>query len=115
MNNSIVQANQAIAAGRQQAAEKQSIAEQKLAQIKEPLNLIGSEMAFSGIGGIGKYLSKKTGIKAFEGLGDAIKKDGFEKGFSNIINNSKKEIVGKASDRLSSVLNQVESKKGDIE
>ena len=115
MNNSILEANQALAAGRQQAAEKQSIAEQKLSQIKEPLNLIGSEMAFSGIGGIGKYLSKKTGIKAFEGLGDAIKKDGFEKGFSNIINNGKKEIVGKASNKLSSVLNQVESKKADIQ
>tara|TARA_R110001606_G_scaffold269605_2_gene418169 strand:- start:1519 stop:3897 length:2379 start_codon:yes stop_codon:yes gene_type:complete len=115
MNNSILEANQALAAGRQQAAEKQSIAEQKLSQIKEPLNLIGSEMAFSGINGIGKYLSKKTGIKAFEGLGDAIKKDGFEKGFSNIVNNGKKEIVGKASDRLSSVLNQVEGKKADIE
>ena len=115
MNNSILEANQALAAGRQQAEEKQSIAEQKLSQIKEPLNLIGSEMAFSGIGGIGKYLSKKTGIKAFEGLGDAIKKDGFEKGFSNIINNGKKEIVGKASNKLSSVLNQVESKKADIQ
>ena len=112
MNIENQQINQSIS---QQALAKKSLAEQKLAQIKEPINLIGSEMAFSGLSGIGSYLSKKSGIKAFEGIGDAIKKDGFQKGFQNILAKGKKEIVEKGNTKLGDALKKIQDSKGEIQ
>ena len=112
MNIENQQINQSIS---QQALAKKSLAEQKLAQIKEPINLIGSEMAFSGLSGIGSYLSKKSGIKAFEGIGDAIKKDGFQKGFQNILAKGKKEIVEKGNAKLGDALKKIQDSKGEIQ
>lgn len=112
MNIENQQINQSIS---QQALAKKSFAEQKLAQIKEPINLVGSEMAFSGLSGIGSYLSKKSGIKAFEGIGDAIKKDGFQKGFQNILAKGKKEIVQKGNAKLGDALKKIQDSKGEIQ
>ena len=114
-NLTIQEAEQSQAMAEQKKEEEKSIAEQKLEQIKEPIQLVGSELLTSGINGVGNYLTKKTGIQAFKNIGDNIKKNGFEKGFNDTLGKARKEIENKGSKKLNDALNQVENKKKDIQ
>lgn len=114
MDNQLL-AEQSQAQAEQKKEEDKSIAEQKLEQIKEPIQLVGAELLTSGINGVGSYLTKKTGIQAFQSMGENIKKNGFEKGFNDTLGKARKEIGSKGSKKLNDALNQVENKKKDIQ
>ena len=90
-------AQQAQASATAQKQQEEQIALEKAQEIKDPINMVGMEMARSGLNGIGSYVSKKSGIKAFEGLGEAIKSKGFEGGFAHILGRAKSEISSKVS------------------
>jgi len=99
----------------QKKEEAQSIAEQKIAQVKEPIQLIGAELLTNSVNSIGSYLTKKTGIQAFKTMGDNIKKNGFEKGFTDTLGKAKDEVGKKGSQKLNQAIAEVENKKKDIQ
>tara|TARA_R110002153_G_scaffold42788_1_gene121346 strand:+ start:1321 stop:3891 length:2571 start_codon:yes stop_codon:yes gene_type:complete len=94
--------------------------------IKQPIDIVSGEMVRSGLTGVGKYLSRKTGIKAFEGFSDLFQKEGFEKAFSKTLAKASDEaykqggkalrdkVVKRLSAQKQKLQDALEKKFGDV-